>query len=165
MPLTTFPLFFLSFSEAEVLGATLRSPLAGSAPSPNDYLSWHLPVDGIPICPAVINLSAPLHSRSSFSVLVKKMRAPWARQLLPGWGAVMAWRRRRVLIRSCECPVDQIGHHRGRWVWGEPSKKHLRLFRSLQGNLEGCMNRWVQEECNWFIKVNAISFEAIADKV
>ena len=83
MPLITFPLFFLSFSEAEVLGAPLRSPLVGSAPSPNDYRSWHLPVDGILICPAVINLSAPLHSRSSFLVLVKKMRAPWARQPLP----------------------------------------------------------------------------------
>ena len=39
MPLITFPLFFLSFSEAEVLGAPLRSPLVGSAPSPNDYRS------------------------------------------------------------------------------------------------------------------------------
>lgn len=37
MPLTTSPLLFLSFSEAEVLGAPLRSPSAGNAPSPNDY--------------------------------------------------------------------------------------------------------------------------------
>lgn len=161
LPLTMFPLLFLSFSEAEVLGAPLRFPLAGSAPPPNDYHSWFLPVHGILICPAVINLS---------------------HLFIPGVASRFLWRREHAGQGNPHLVGEQwqLGgkggylsgsvnaqwtRHRGRCVGGEPSEKHLRLFRSLQDNLEGCVNRWVQGECKWFIKVNTISFEAIADEV